>query len=109
MKTRKARQRNVKPLSRARKRHRKSLSLTKSRKNRRKFSEDQRLDAVGKKVQEAFVKYYELPDPTGENEIELQVQKQSLHSTYNQCMEEELKEQMRRLEALEMESKHGDG
>ena len=58
-------------------------------------------------MQEAFVSYQE--DPTAENEIELRVQKQSLHSAYNQCMEEELEEKMRCVETLEMESKHGDG
>jgi len=58
-------------------------------------------------VREAFVSYQE--DPSAENEIELQVQKQSLHSAYNQCMEEELGQQMRCVETLEMESKHGDG
>ena len=58
-------------------------------------------------MQEAFFSYQE--DPTAGNEIELQVQKQSLHSACNQCMAEELEEQMRRVETLEMESKHGDG
>ena len=58
-------------------------------------------------MQDAFFSYQQ--DPTAENEIELQVQKQSLHSAYNQCTEEELEEQMRREETLEMESKHSDG
>ena len=74
------------------------------KKRKKKTSDDPRIVETRQKVQEAFAKYQK--DPTTNNQIELQAQKQSLQTMYDQCMEEELEEQIRKVESLATEYKH---
>lgn len=104
MKTRNARPRNVKNLSRATKRQQKSLSPKRVGRTEGSCKKTHVYIQSDRRSRKHSVSYQE--DPTAENEIELQVQKQSLHLAYNQCMEEELEEQMRRVETLEISGRN---